>query len=109
MDAYVAELRSSSLPLHPAAVILAWAGAFAGVHWVYRHTRRYKQVFVAMEETRDSGRPASAGRLLYQVLFAGFVIALGLFAGGEGFTFFAGGLVVALLSSFAFNLQAWLF
>lgn len=111
MQAYVASLIGSELPLEPWLVGLIWLLLLGGTHIVGRKSRLLlrAQGHVVVEESAQLARSIEPRFVLVQLTFAVVVFSLCYYLGEPAFTLIAGGFVVALAMAFGLNLHSLAF
>jgi hypothetical protein len=108
---YWLTLLDSDLPFAPWIVVAIWGVLFLCNHLVARAARRVSsnQAFVVIENCEVLERGFRPRFVLGQVLFAGLIFALTLWAEPHPvFVFLGGGVIVALVWLLGMNLQALL-
>jgi hypothetical protein len=110
MDAYLDDLQFSTLALPEWAVFLLWVALYTGSNLLRIKSRSIlsSQTHILLAE-QELTQPFSTRLVLMQIIFAVIIFAVSHWGGSFGLALLAGGLVVAVAVSFAFNLQSLLF
>jgi hypothetical protein len=111
LESYLADLQQNAIALPFWGVVTIWLFIFSGAHVLHRKSRLLssQQMFILTEPPMSNAGGLLPRLLIGQFVFAAVVFSVGAVIGDFGFTFFAGGWVVATAVSLGFNLRSVLF